>query len=161
MLRRVRAFQMRNQQTSNTFSTDSTSYLFRHGQCIYVQYLSRLTAHPRRVGSPFLRSVLFHYGIFTFSSQECQRHLKAAIHLQMASVKRAPFPASHVAVARSSVMEPIPFARDALRWRSKLYLQAVRKISIIWPIIIHRLTDLSQSAIYLSHQEAGEPYSGA
>lgn len=99
--------------TSNT----SPTHCFPHGQCIYtlhVQYFFTLITRRRRVKSLVFRSKLFHYGIYTFPSQ-CQRHLKAATHPQMASVKRAPSPANHAAVARSSVMALTLFARDALR----------------------------------------------
>lgn len=103
--------------TSNTFLGDLTSHWFQHGQCIYtlyVQYFFSIITRRRRVDSSFLRSELFHYGISTFSSQ-CQRHLKAATHLQMAFVRKAPSPANHVAVARSSVMALTLSARDVQR----------------------------------------------
>ena len=103
--------------TSNTFLGDLTSHWFQHGQCIYtlyVQYFLSIITRRRRVDPSFPRSELFHYGISTFPSQ-CQRHLKAATHLQMAFVRKAPFPANHVAVARSSVMALTLSARDVLR----------------------------------------------
>ena len=106
-----------NTQTETPSTLHFTSHLFRHGQCIYtlyVQYFFSLITRQRRVSPWILPVQLFHYGIFTLPLQ-CQRHLKAAIHLQMASVKRAPFPANHVAVARSSVMALTLFARDVLR----------------------------------------------
>lgn len=119
MLRRVRAFQKRNQQH---LSRELHFTLARHGQCIYalyVQYLFSLITRRRRVGSSFLRSELFHYGISTFPSK-CQRHLKAATHLQMASVRRAPSRVSHAVVAKSSVTALILFARDVLRVEIKV-----------------------------------------
>ena len=98
-------------------ATPSPTHCFPHGQCIYtlhVQYFFTLITRRRRVAPLVFRSKLFHYGIYTFPLQ-CQRHLKAAMHPQMASVKRAPSPANHAAVARSSVMALTLFARDALR----------------------------------------------
>jgi hypothetical protein len=106
-----------NTQTETPSTLHFTSHLFRHGQCIYtlyVQYFFSLITRQRRVSPWILPVQLVHYGIFTFPSQ-CQRHLKAVIHLQMASVKKAPFLANHVAVARSSVTVLTLSARDVLR----------------------------------------------